>query len=161
MNPDDPAVVDILRRAMVARIATVSRNGRPHVNPLYFVRGNGKIYLGTTDRTLAALNVKANPRVMILFNIEGEPNDRRVLKIRGGAIVRTDAGLCRWYVVRDLRKYIISRRGLGNTLAHVRLLPVVRRFVTSGEKGKACVLEVRSEEAELLTAPKQTGNKEV
>lgn len=161
MNPDDPAVVDILRRAMVARIATVSRNGRPHVNPLYFVRGNGKIYLGTTDRTLAALNVKANPRVMILFNIDGEPNDQRVLKIRGGAIVRTDAGLCRWYVIRDLRKYIISRRGLRNTLAHVQLLPVVRRFVTSGEKGKACVLEVRSEEAELLIAPKQTGNEEV
>ena len=159
MNPDDPAVVDILRRAMVARIATVSRNGRPHVNPLYFVRGNGKIYLGTTDRTLAALNVKANPRVMILFDIDGEPNDQRVLGIRGGAIVRTDGALCRWYVVRDLRKYIISRRGLGNTLAHVRLLPVVRRFVTSGEKGKACVLEVRSEEAEILTAPKQTENK--
>ena len=108
MNPDDPAVVEILRRAMVARIATVSRNGRPHVNPLYFVRGNGKIYLGTTDRTLAALNVKATPRVMILFDIDGEPNDRRVLGIRGGAIVRTDAGLCRWYVVHDLRKYIVD-----------------------------------------------------
>jgi general stress protein 26 len=160
MNPDDPAVVDILRRAMVARIATVSRNGRPHVNPLYFICGNGKIYLGTTDRTLAALNVKANPRVTIMFNIEREPNDRRVLRIHGGGIVRTDARLCRWYVLRDLRKYIVNRRGLGNTLAHARLLPVVARFVSSGEKGKACVLEVRSEEAELLTAPEQAGIKE-
>jgi general stress protein 26 len=161
MNPDDPAVVDILRRAMVARIATVSRNGRPHVNPLYFVCGNGKIYLGTTDRTLAALNVKANPRVTILFDIESEPNDRRVLRIHGGATVRTDPELCRWYVRRDLRKYIMSRRGLWNSLTHARLLPLVRRFVTSGEKGKECVLEVRSDEAELLTAPKQTGNNEV
>lgn len=160
MNPDDPVVVDILRRAMVARIATVSRNGRPHVNPLYFVCGNGKIYLGTTDRTLAALNVKANPRVTILFNIEREPNDRRVLRIHGSAIVRTDARLSRWYIPRDVRKYFMSRRGLGNTLAHARLLPVLRRYVSSGEKGKACVLEVRSEGAELLIAPKQTGNKE-
>jgi general stress protein 26 len=55
MHPDDPAVADILRHAKVARIATVSRNGRPHVNPLYFVTGRGKIYLGTVDRTLAAL----------------------------------------------------------------------------------------------------------
>ena len=161
MNPDDPAVVDILRRAMVARIATVSRNGRPHVNPLYFVHGNGKIYLGTTDRTLAALNVKADPRVTILFNIESEPDDRTALRIRGGAIVRTDSKLCRWYVIRDLRKYILSRRGLGNALAHARLLPLVRRFVSSGEKGKECVLEVRPEDAQLLNAPKQTGNKEV
>src|SRR6476660_8832080 len=125
MNPDDPAVVDILRRAMVARIATDSRNGRPHVNPLYFVCGNGKIYLGTTDRTLAALNVKANPRVTILFNIDSEPNDPRVLRVRGGATVRTDSKLCRWYVLRDVRKYFMSRRGLGNTFAHARLLPVV------------------------------------
>jgi general stress protein 26 len=160
MNLDDPAVVDILRRAMVARVATVSRNGRPHVNPLYFVCGNGKIYLGTTDRTLAALNVKANPPVTILFNIEREPNDRRVLSIHGSAIVRTDARLSRWYIPRDVRKYFMSRRGLGNTLAHARLLPVVARFVASGEKGKACVIEVRPEEAELLAAPKQTGNKE-
>ena len=161
MNPDDPAVVDILRRAMVARIATVSRNGRPHVNPLYFVQGNGKIYLGTTDRTLAALNVKANPRVTILFDVESEPNDRRVLTIHGAAIVRTDSRLCRWYVVRDYRKYILSRPGFLNALAHIRLLPLVRRFVTSGEKGAECVLEVRPERAELLTAPKQAGNIDV
>src|ERR1700757_1213668 len=106
MHLDDPAVVEILRRAMVARIATVSRNGRPHVNPLYFVCGNGKIYLGTVDRTLAALNVKANPRVTILFEVESEPNDRRVLRIHGSAVVHTDARLCRWYRRRDLRKYI-------------------------------------------------------
>ncbi len=155
MTPDDPAVVDILRRAMVARIATVSRNGRPHVNPLYFVCGNGKIYLGTTDRTLAALNVKADPRVTILFNIEREPNDQRVLRIRGGAVVHTDARLCRWYVIRDLRKYIFTRRGFGNSLSHARLLPLVRRFISSGEKGKECVIEVRSEEAHVLTAPRQ------
>ena len=160
MNPEDPAVVDILRRAMAARIATVSRNGRPHVNPLYFVCRDGKIYLGTVERTLAALNVKNDPRVTILFNIEGELKDRRVLRIRGSAIVRTDSKLCRWYVRRDLRKYIISRRGVGNTLAHVRLLPAVRRFVSSGEKGRECVLEVRPEKAEFLTTPKQTDNKE-
>ena len=155
MNPDAPEVVDILRRAMVARIATVSRNGRPHVNPLYFVCGNGKIYLGTTDRTLAALNVKADSRVTILFDIEREPNDWRVLRIRGDATVRTDTKLCHWYMRRDLRKYIFNRRGLGNSLAHARLLPLVRRFVSSGEKGKECVLEVRSAEADVLTAPRQ------
>jgi general stress protein 26 len=153
MNPDDPAVVDILRHAMVARIATVSRTGRPHVNPLYFVCGNGKIYLGTTDRTLAALNVKADRRVTILFDAANSPNEGTVLRIRGDAKVRTDFSQNRWYVVRDLRKYILSRRGLPNTLAHARLLPLVARFVSSGEKGRACVLEVRPEEAELVVAP--------
>lgn len=31
MNSDDPAVLDILRRCMVARIATLSRSGRPSI----------------------------------------------------------------------------------------------------------------------------------
>lgn len=142
MKPDAPAVVDVLDRAMVARIATVSRTGRPHVNPLYFVLGNGKIYLGTTDGTLAARNAKANPRVTIVFDIEREPGDRCVIRVHGNAKVRTDSAVCRWYVLRDLRKYIVTRRGLVNTLAHARLLRRVARFVTSGEKGQACVIEV-------------------
>jgi hypothetical protein len=37
MKADDPAVLDIMRRSMVARIATLSRNGRPSINPLYLL----------------------------------------------------------------------------------------------------------------------------
>jgi general stress protein 26 len=157
MNPDNLAVADVLRRARVARIATVSRNGRPHVNPLYFVMGNGKIYLGTVDRTLAALNVKADPRVTILFNIEREPGDSRILRVRGTAVVRTDPKLLRWYVIRDIQRYFMNRRGFWNVLAHARLIPAVRRFISSGEKGRECVIEVRPEKAEFSAAPKQTG----
>ncbi len=151
MTPDDPAVAEILHRAMVARIATVSRNGRPHVNPLYFLCRDGGIYLGTVDRTLAALNVIANPMVTILFTVESDPDDHRILRIRGRATVRTDRPLCRWYERHDLRKYIFTPRGIANTLAHVRLLPAVRRFVSSDEKGQKCVIEVRPERAEILT----------
>jgi Pyridoxamine 5'-phosphate oxidase len=50
-----------MRRSMVARIATLSRNGRPSINPLYFVYLNGHIWLGTVDWTLAARNVNADP----------------------------------------------------------------------------------------------------
>jgi general stress protein 26 len=161
INTDNPAVVDILRRAMVARIATVSRNGRPHINPLYFVHRDGTIYLGTSDRTLAARNVKVNPRVTLLFSVESEPKDHRVLRIRGCATVRTDPKLCRWYRQHDLLKYIITWHGLANTLAHARLLPIVRRYIWSGAKGQPCVLEVQTGEAEFLTVPKQIAGQEV
>lgn len=151
MNPDDPAAVDILRHAMVARIATMSRTGRPHVNPLYFVWGKGKIYLGTSDHTLAALNARANPRVTILFNIESEPHDRRVLRIRGRATVRTDSGLCRWYLRHDVWKYFVNWRGFKNAITHARLLFVVRSYLSSGSHDRMCVLEVLPDAAELLT----------
>jgi hypothetical protein len=138
---------------MVARIATLSRNRRPHINPLYFVYVSGRIYLGTSDRTLAALNVRKNPRVTILFNVEKETTQRGVLQIRGRATVRTEPRMCRWYVLRDACKYFMSWAGLHNTLLHVGLLPLVRRYFSSGEKGKPCLLEVIPEKAALRTAP--------
>jgi len=62
MEVDDPAVLAVIRRCMVARIATLSGSGRPSINPLYFIYQNGHIWLGTADWTLAARNVKADPR---------------------------------------------------------------------------------------------------
>lgn len=67
MKVDDPAVLDVIRRSMVARVATLSSNGRPSINPLYFIYLNRHIWLGTSDWTLAARNVKADPRVSVLF----------------------------------------------------------------------------------------------
>jgi general stress protein 26 len=83
MNADDPAVLDVIWRSMVARIATLSRNGRPSINPLYFVYLNGHIWLGTSEWTLAARNVKADPRVSILFEVEQDRSPHRVLRHRG------------------------------------------------------------------------------
>jgi nitroimidazol reductase NimA-like FMN-containing flavoprotein (pyridoxamine 5'-phosphate oxidase superfamily) len=105
MKADDPAVLDVMRRSMVARIATLSRNGRPSINPLYFVYLNGHIWLGTVDWTLAAHNIKADPRVSVLFEVEQDPSDRRVLRIRGRASVRTDRKAQRSYNLRAAWKY--------------------------------------------------------
>src|SRR6266566_8788454 len=108
MKADDPAVLDVMRRSMVARIATLSRNGRPSINPLYFVYLNGHIWLGTVDWTLAARNVKADPRVSVLFEVEQDPSDQRVLRIRGRASVRTDQKAQRSYNLRTARKYLLT-----------------------------------------------------
>jgi len=79
MEVDDPVALDIVRRSMVARIATVSRGGRPSVTPIYFVPMGGRIWLATLDWTLAARNVNADPRVSVLVDTECDPGDRRVL----------------------------------------------------------------------------------
>jgi general stress protein 26 len=149
MSPDDPAVADIVRRAMVARIATLSRNGRVHINPLYFIYKDRHIYLGTSDRTLAAWNVRANSRVTILFNVERKPEDSRVVRIRGHATLRTDRDLHQTYVRGVVKKYFMNWGGLWNTIAHAGLLRVMHRYHTSGYKGEGCVLEVVPDDAEF------------
>jgi general stress protein 26 len=151
MKADDPAVLDVMRRSMVARIATLSHNGRPSINPLYFVYVNGHIWLGTVDWTLAVRNVKADPRVSVLFKVEQDKSDRRVLRISGRAIVRTDPKGQRSYNLRVARKYILTPGGIRNELAHIRQLPLRRTYAAqSVEKGQPCVIEVTPEQAEFL-----------
>ncbi len=151
MKADDPAVLDVLRRSMVARIATLSRNGRPSINPLYFVYLNGRIWLGTSEGTLAARNVKADPRVSVLFEVEQDRSSHRVLRIRGRASVRTDQQAQRSYSLQAARKYLLTPGGIRNALAHIRQLPLVRHYhAQSAQKGQSCVIEVTPLEAEFL-----------
>ncbi len=151
MNPDDPAVRAFLRQSMIARVATLSRNGRPSVTPIYFVCVNGNIWVGTSEWTLAARDAKADPRVVILFEAERGPRTGRVLRIAGRAVVRTDPQAQRAYNLRTALKYVLTPGGLRHYLGHLAMRPLMRRYhAQSAEKGRACVIEVTPEEAVFL-----------
>jgi general stress protein 26 len=151
MKVDDPEVVDVIGRCMVARIATLSRNWRPSINPLYFIPKGGQIWLGTDDWTLAARNVKANSHVSALFEVERESGFRRILRIKGRAIVNTDREVIHSYNMRIARKYILTLAGIRNALAHLSQIPLKFAYNAQGaEKGHPCVIEVIPEQIEFL-----------
>lgn len=152
MRPDDPAVSHILERAMVARLATVSKTGRPHANPLYFVVEGPHIHLGTVLGTLAARNVAANPAVQILFEVESDPDDQRVVRVEGAAEIRTDREMLRRYRRRDARKYFGSPRSWWLTLTHTHQMWLTRRYLSAaGANEGHCVIVVEPTNAEILT----------
>jgi len=66
MKADDPAVLDVMRRSMVARIATFSRNGRPSITPLYFVS------LWQTTR-IAQRMLRLSPTTPLALNVLKRP----------------------------------------------------------------------------------------
>ncbi|HEX9371214.1 MAG TPA: pyridoxamine 5'-phosphate oxidase family protein [Roseiflexaceae bacterium] len=151
MKADDPTLGDVLRRSMVARIATLSRNGRPSITPLYFVCVNGQIWLGTVDWTLAARDVKADPRVSVLFEVGQNPHDHRIVRITGRANLRTDRKAQRSYVLRVAFKYSLTPGQIRNSLAHIGQLLLRRHYhAQSAEKGQSCVIVVTPEQAEFL-----------
>ncbi len=136
---------------MVARIATLSGSGRPSINPLYFICLNSHVWLGTSSWTLAARNVKADPRICVLFNIERDRSDRRVLRLSGRASVNTDRAAQRAYQLRVAYKYVLTPGGLRNYLTNLRLLrPMQDYHAQSAEKGLSCVIDVTPERAEFL-----------
>lgn len=151
MIADDPIIRDVLRRSMVARIATLSRSARPSITPIYFVCLNGHIWLGTSDWTLAAREVQADRRVSLLFNVEQDSHDHRLVRITGRATVRTDAAAQRAYNRQVASKYILNPRGIFHYLAHLRQYLLMHRYhAQSAEKGQPCVIEVTPEKVELL-----------
>jgi hypothetical protein len=151
MEADDRVVLTIIRRCMVARIATLSRNGRPSINPLYFVYVNNRIWLGTPNWTLAVRNVKADERVSVLFEAERDPHERRVLRISGHASIQEEREVLRSYNLRVARKYILTPGGVRNALTHLRQLSIRRYYVAqNAQKGRPCVIEVTPEQVELL-----------
>ena len=153
MQLDDPAVLDVIRRCMVARLATVSGGGRPSLNPLYFIYQDGHIWLGTSEWTLAARNVKADPRVSVLFEIERDRSNQRVLRISGRASVNTGRAVQRAYQLRVARKYILTPGGILNYVMNFRLLlPMHDYHAQSTAKGLACIIAITLEHAEFLDA---------
>lgn len=150
MTLTDRTVQDLVERAMVARLATVSRSGRPHVNPIYFVVHDSKLWLGTTTGTLAARNVEANPIVQVLLEVEQEPAGRLV-RITGRASIRTEPDLLAEYKRRDANKYFRSSRGLLMSLRHPHRLFLTSKYLTTTDPtSRHCVIEVEPTRIELL-----------
>lgn len=158
MNIEDPDIFNLLHRAKVARIATISRSGRPSVNPLYFILNHDLIWLGTSDWTLASRNVKADPRASLLFNVEDHPFDRRVLRINGRACVRTEDKVLGPYNLRVAFKYLLTPGALINRLIHLRQAMLHRYYrAQNASKGRPCVIEVVPEWMEWVEITKRAG----
>jgi general stress protein 26 len=163
MTLTDALVQHLLKRAMVARMATVSRSGRPHVNPNYFVVDGSRLWLGTTTGTLsrlwlgtttgtlAARNVAVNPAVQLLFEVEEDPTDSRLMRITGTAAIRTEPDLLKEYKRRDVRKYFRSLRGLLMSLRHMHRVFLTSKYLsTSDPANRHCVIEVEPTKIEIL-----------
>ena len=90
----------------VSRVATVSRDGRPHVVPVCHVADNGRIYFATGRDSLKVRHLRANPNLAIIVDVYGE--DWSVLK---GVLIQGSTALIgrgpRFRKIRDLlyRKY--------------------------------------------------------
>lgn len=156
MAPIDSEVREILEASMVARIATVSSNGRPHVNPLYFVLDGDDICLGTTTETLAARNVRANAFVQILFEVEGDES-AKTLRVSGPATLVHEPAALRQYKRKDARKYFRSPAALWMSITHLRQLFLTSRYLSPAKTGSAhCLIRVEPQTSEILPAATAT-----
>lgn len=75
---------DILASKALAHLATIGPDGRPQVNPVWFIADNQRVYLSVKPETGKYRNLRANPAVAI--SIADLTNAGRYLEIRGEVI---------------------------------------------------------------------------
>jgi general stress protein 26 len=86
-------------------LATVRRNGRPHLVPIWFVWTGGKIYLCTASSSVKARNVLANPEVSAALEDGSRPvvieGQARAVEVVPPAVVQAFQHKYDWNISTD------------------------------------------------------------
>jgi PPOX class probable F420-dependent enzyme len=76
--PQKPPLTDdelqaFLMEAPIARLGTMNPDGTIHLAALWFAYQDGDVVFGTQDITNKVQNIKQNPSVTVLIDVEGPP----------------------------------------------------------------------------------------
>jgi len=147
VQPDDPRVRAILRRAMIVRLATRSPAGGPFVTPIWFVVAGDRLIMATGAQTVSVRNLRAHPEAVLLLDADRHRRDAGMLSLRGPATVRLGPPSFD-ELVRLARKYYLG--GLRVELANLARQRLRQRYYAQSEPA---VIEVRPQSAALLPYP--------
>jgi len=72
---------DLLEGTALGYLSTIGVNGRPQVNPVWFLAEDGFVYLSVRAETVKYRNITAHPAVAMAIGDPARPN--RYLEVRG------------------------------------------------------------------------------
>lgn len=75
---------ELLRKQEIARIVTLSKDGYPHIAPMWFAYDGRYVYIGTDSDTKKVANILNNNKVAVLVDSQDWHNPEGVL-IQGKA----------------------------------------------------------------------------
>jgi len=75
---------DILESKALGHLATIGADGRPQVNPVWFIADGRSVYLSVKPETVKYRNLRANPAVAM--SIEDPADPERYLEVRGEVV---------------------------------------------------------------------------
>jgi len=99
----------LLYKTRTGKIATVRKDGRPHVVPIWFTLDGNTLLFTTGDTSVKAVNMRRDPRVTICVDDETPPYT--YIMIEGTAAVEEDSTMLRTWAT------LIGGRYMGDALA--------------------------------------------
>ena len=87
-----PGAVKLLKEKQLAHVATVMKDGSPHVSPVWVdVEDDGShVIINSRDVTIKSRNLGRDPRIAL--SIVDSQNDHRTVTVRGTIVERLVAG---------------------------------------------------------------------
>ena len=113
-----------LEKPRIARLATVGRDGYPHVVTIWFTRDGDDIVFGCERTDQKARNVLRNPHAAVAIGGDPKTDDAGYM-IQGDASLEDDPG--RELATRIVRRYETKKRG-DEILAESGWHPVILRL---------------------------------
>ncbi len=86
----DDRTLELLRAPNFCQVATLRRDGTPHVTPVWVDEQDGKVVLNTADGRAWPANLKRDARVTL--SVQNKDNPYEYVQIRGHEADRTHEG---------------------------------------------------------------------
>ncbi len=91
LTPEEQTV--FLEKAHKAALATLDRDGFPHVVAMGFLAKDGAIYMTSYAKAQKVLNIRRNPKVGVMIETGQRYADFRGVMVRGHCEIGEDPGL--------------------------------------------------------------------
>lgn len=83
----------LLAESSTVQVATIGRDGTPHLVPLFFVVRDGRITFWTHEKSQKVVNLRRDPRLTCLVERGERTEDVRFAQFRARAELDADPGL--------------------------------------------------------------------
>jgi PPOX class probable F420-dependent enzyme len=88
----DTEILGFLQDARLLQVATIGRDGTPHLAPMWFVVEDGKIVFRSFSKSQKIVNLRRDPRLTVLVESGDAYEELRGVMIKGDAHLITDPG---------------------------------------------------------------------
>ncbi len=94
----------LTEQVRTAKLATVRKDGRPHVTPLWFVLDGDTLVFTTWHTSIKAVNIRRDGRVCLCVDDEKPPFS--YIQIEGNAVMSADSEALQYWSTRIAGRYM-------------------------------------------------------
>ena len=138
LSPDE--IQAFLGAGHTLQVATIGKDGYPHLAPMWFVLDDGKVVFRSFTKSQKIVNLQRNPKLTVLVETGLEYSELRGVMIKGDARLVTD----RDYVLDIYGRLAAKYAMIGGAPVDLDPDALEAAFGRFAEKNTAVVVEPRS-----------------